>query len=211
MSTPAAPAPPRRRRRWAIIPVGLLLLILFFFGWAYVRGTVADSTVREPTTAGVPVSQLYRTPEGHTTVRAVILLEQPRPAVWKVVNDFAHYGDLLPYLRNVEAEPGKDNTTAMTGDAQAPLGGYWPFKVVVHTDQSGKEWRAWWDEKGEDEILVNRGGWELSEPAPGQTLLVLTLEGEVRRNPTFILRNFFRYRLRQVLLAVQASLEDDNQ
>jgi hypothetical protein len=210
MSTPATSAPPRRRRRWWIIPAGLLLLVLLVAGWAYLRGTVADTATHNPTSPGQPVSQLYRAADGHSTVRAAILLDQPRPAVWKLVTAFADYGDILPYLRNVEAERGTGRVTRMTGEAKAPFAGYWPFTLAVHTDQEGKEWRAWWDEKGDDQVLLNRGGWALTEPAPGQTLLVLTLEAEVRHNPTFILRNFFLYRLRQVLLAVKDRLEQDN-
>jgi hypothetical protein len=212
MSTPAAPAPPRRRRRrWVIIPVGLVLFIVLAVAWFYVRGTSADTTAHNPTQPGRPVSQLYRDASGQTTVRAAILLEQPRSAVWRLVTDFADYDDFLPYLRNIAVEPAEGGVTRMTGEGKSALGGYWPFTIDIHTEKGAREWRVWWDEKGEGEVQVNRGGWALSEPAPGQTLLVLTLEAEVRGNPTFILRNFFLYRLREVLRAVEARLKKDDQ
>ncbi len=200
---------PRRRRRWVVIPVLLLLLVLGTGVWFYVRGTWADTTPRNPTQPGRPVSQLYRTPDGHTTVRAAILLEQPRAAVWQVVTDFAHYDDFLPYLRDISVEEGMEGATVMTGEAKSAFSGYWPFTIHIHTNKGEKEWRAWWDEKGDGQVQVNRGGWALSEPAPGRTLLVLALEAEVRDTQTFILRNFFLYRLRQVLKHVENRLEQE--
>jgi hypothetical protein len=194
-----------------VIPVALVLLVLGTAVWFYVRGTWADTSPANPTTPGRPVSQLYRDPEGHTPVRAAILLEQPRNAVWRVVTDFAHYDELLPYLREIQAvDSTEGGVTRVTGEAKSVVSGYWSFTMAVHTDRSGQEWRAWWDEKDDGDVLVNRGGWTLSEPAPGQTLLVLMLEAEVRGTPTFILRNFFLYRMRQVLKAIKADLEKDN-
>jgi hypothetical protein len=193
------------------IPWVLLLLVLGTLFWSYLRGSVrVDSTPWDPSSPGQPVAQLYRTPEGHTTVRAAILLQQPRDAVWQVVTDFDHYDEVLPYLRNTRVERTTKDQVVLTGEAKSLFRGYWPFTIYVHSEKGDREWRIWWDEKGDGEVQVNRGGWTLSEPAPGQTLLVLMLEAEVRGTPTFVLRNFFLYRLRQVLKAVEARVEQDN-
>jgi hypothetical protein len=210
MSTPAAPSPPRRRRRrWVIIPVGLLLLIGAATGWFYVRGTRVDTTPNNPTTPHQPVSQLYRDPEGHTTVRAAILLTQPRSVVWRQLTDFRHYDNFLPYLRDIQVEPDEEpGCTLMTGEAKSLWSGYWPFTIHLFTDKTSDEWRIWWDEQGDGEVQVNRGGWELTEPAPGRTFLVLTLQAEVRGYPNFVLRNFFLHRLRRVLRVIDNPLEE---
>jgi len=66
---------------------------------------------------------------------------------------------------------------------------------------------VWWQEKGEGEVRVNRGGWTLEDAGADQTLLILELDAEVKSTPTWVLRNFFLYRLRQVLAAVKTHLE----
>ncbi len=210
MSTPAAAAavPRRPRRRWWLIPAGLLLLMALTLGWFYLHGTQADTRPLDPDQPGQPVSQLLRTPDGQTTVRAAVLLDTPRAKVWGIVTDFAHYDHFLPYLRAIEVEPGPDGTTRMTGEAKSALSGWWPFTIDIHTDRGGPAWRVWWDEKGEGLVQSNRGGWALTEPSPGRTLLVLTLDTEVRGYPAFVIRGSFRDRLREVLRAVERRLAE---
>jgi hypothetical protein len=201
--------PRRRRRRWWLIPAGLLLLVAFTLGWFYLHGTQADTQPLDPDRPDQPVSQLLRTPDGQTTVRAAVLIEQPRSKVWRVVTDFAGYDRFLPYLRAIEVEPGPGGTTRMTGEAKSALSGWWPFTIDIHTDRSRAEWRVWWDEKSDTLVQANRGGWALSEPAPGRTLLVLTLDTEVRGYPAFVIRGSFRDRLREVLRAVGTRLAEE--
>lgn len=204
-STPAPAPKPARRRRWAVVPVVLLLLLLAALAWAYARGTGAESEARDPSgAADPPVSQLLRREDGHVTVRASVVVPSPRQKVWDVVTDFANYGDLLPYVKGVTAEGRKDGTKLVKGEAKSAVSGYWAFELKAHEEKHEPAWRVWWKEKGEGEVLVNDGGWTLYEHGPGETLLVLELEAEVRGTPTWVLRNFFLYRLRRVVAAVRA-------
>jgi ribosome-associated toxin RatA of RatAB toxin-antitoxin module len=208
MSTPSpAPAPRPRRRRWVFVPLTLLLLLLIAFTWAYVRGTSAETEVRNPATASdPPVSQLHRTPDGYVAVRAAVILPQPRQKVWEVVTDFAHYGDFLPYVKDVTAERQPDGVTVVSGQAKSAFSGYWAFTLAAHEEKK-EDWRVWWKEKGEGEVRLNHGGWTLQDAGADQTLLILELDAEVKSTPTWVLRNFFLYRLRQVLAAVKMQLE----
>jgi hypothetical protein len=203
MSTPpAAPAPPRRRWRRVAVPVVLLVLLLATGVVLFVRGTWADTQPRDPAdVAAGPVAQVYQPPGESKRVRCAILLPAPPERVRGVVTDYKHYGDLLPYLADVSAEPAADGWH-MTGQARSVLGGYWPFAIDVHEKAEGGRFVAWWDQTGTVEVRVNRGSWEVAPAGPGQTLLVLSLEGEVHNYPTFILRNVFLHRLKEVLRRV---------
>lgn len=206
-ATPAPATRVRPRRRWLLFPIVLLTLFLLAIGWAYHRGTSAEETARNPASANEPVSQLYRTADGHTTVRAAMLLDHPREKVWEVVTDFANYDRFLPYLKGVTVSPGEGGDL-VAGEAKSAFGGYWDFRLTAKRDRSGGAWTVRWDERGDGQVRVNRGGWTLEEPEPGRTLLALDLEAEVQGTQTWVLRNFFLYRLRQVMQAVKARLEE---
>jgi hypothetical protein len=207
MST-APPTPPRRRRRWLILPILLLLLLAGSVVWAYVRGTVADTRSLDPDTAGRPVAQVYEPPDGKTCVRAAVLLPYPREQVWRTVTDYPRYDEFLPYLTDISTEPTKDGCH-MTGGAKSAVSGYWDFAIDIHERKPDKEpWTATWDQTGGKQVLLNRGGWTLFDRGK-ETLLVLTLEAEVKGHPTFILRNVFLHRLPLVLEAVEGQLEKE--
>lgn len=199
---PATPAPPRRRRkRWLIVPAALLALVLAAGAAAYVRGTRADAQPRDPAAvADGPVSQVFQSPDGGKQVRAAVLLPYPREQVWKVVTDYEHYGEFLPYLADLEVTPG-DGGCHMKGQAKSALPGWWPFEIDVREAQTPQRWSATWDQAG-DPVRVNKGGWELTPAGEGQTLLVLHLETEVRGTPTFLIRNVYLHRLKEVLRVV---------
>jgi hypothetical protein len=206
MST--GPAPPTRRWRRQLIPAALLGLVLFAALWTWVHGTWADAEPRQPGGVGQgPVCHLYQPPGEGKRVRCAALLGHPRRRVWEVVTDYAHYGDLLPYLSDVTVSPNEDGTTHMKGEAESALSGSWSFAIDVHEEKEGDTWRVWWD-KPSNSIEVNRGAWALTARGPRETLLVLTLEGEVRGYPTFFLRNVFLHRLKRVVRAVERRLEE---
>jgi ribosome-associated toxin RatA of RatAB toxin-antitoxin module len=211
--TAPAPAPvakPKRRRaRLLFIPVLLLVLALLAFVVFYIRGTWATSEAGNPATVQEgPISQLYLTPEGDKVIRCAILLPYPVERVLGVVTDYAHYSEFLPYLSDIQAER-KDDDWLMKGQAQSAVSGTWPFEITVREERLGRsQWRIRWDEQpNQSEVALNRGSWELTPAGDNQTLLVLTLQAEVRSTPTFFLRNFFLYRLKQVVRAVERRLQ----
>jgi ribosome-associated toxin RatA of RatAB toxin-antitoxin module len=206
-ASPPTPAPPRRRRkRWLLLPIALLALVLAAGAVAYARGTWADARPHDPASvAEGPVSQVYQTPDGGKEVRSAILLPYPRERVWQVVTDYAHYGDFLPYLADVEVTPAEQGCH-MKGRAKSALPGWWPFEIDVRQEQTAERWSAGWDQPG-GPVLVNKGGWVVTPAGEGQTLLVLHLETEARGTPTFLIRNVYLHRLKAVLRAVERRLQ----
>ena len=207
-TAPITSRPPVRRwrRRWVLIPCALVLAVVLALLLLYVRGTWADSEVRNPTTvADGPVSQLY-VADGHTQVRCALLLPQPVEEVWAVLTDYGKYHEMLPYLANIEAEKKSAEEYRMKGLAKSAFQGYWPFEITIHQEKKADGGRIWWDEVGGGEVLVNRGSWQVSKHGEQETLLVLSLETEVQSTPTFVLRNFFRYRLKHVERAVEQAV-----
>jgi ribosome-associated toxin RatA of RatAB toxin-antitoxin module len=212
----AAPSPPptakprRRRTRLLFIPVMLLLLGVVAFVILYIRGTWATTQPRDPASVQEgPISQLYQKPDGNKVVRCAVLLPYSLQRVWTVVTDYPYYSEFLPYLSDVQATQ-TDDGCVMKGQAASAISGTWPFEIVVHEDKETvpERWRISWDEKPtEGDVQLNSGSWELTPVGENQTLLVLTLQAEVRSSPTFFLRNFFLYRLKQVVRAVEKRLQ----
>jgi hypothetical protein len=174
----------------------------------FVRGTWADNEPRNPASvAEGPVSQLYQPAGQSKRVRCAILLDSPPDRVWDAVTDYGHYGAFLPYIHDVTGERAADGGR-VSGQARSVLGGSWPFTINVHEKKTEGGRVASWDETGSGEVRVNRGSWEVIPAANGQTLLVLSLEGEVHNYPAFILRNTFLHRLKEVLRRVEQHLQD---
>jgi uncharacterized protein YndB with AHSA1/START domain len=194
--------PPRRRRvkKRILIPVILLGLVLLILVWAYVRGTWADSAVRNPQTAADgTMSQLYRTPKGDVQVRCTIVVDAPPAAVWEVVRDYANHPRFLPYVSAMEVQPEADDRVHLKGTAHSRLWGDWSFAVhVSHKKVSDTEYVASWDEPS-DAMPVNRGSWTLTALGPRQTLVVYALEVEASGYPSFFVRNLLLDRLHQVV------------
>ena len=97
MST-APPEPPRPVARWKLV-LGLLVLVsVGLVGWLYIRGTWADATPRNPSSAAEgPVAQLYRPAGENVRVRGAILLDHPIDRVWKEVSDVAPQPGAKPF------------------------------------------------------------------------------------------------------------------
>ncbi len=150
MSTPpAAPAAksPRRSRR-LVIPLVLLVLLVAAGVVFYVRGTWADDVPRNPTSvAEGPVAQVYQPAGQGRRVRCAILLPHPPARVWKMVTDYEHYTDFLPYLADVKAERTAEGIR-MSGQARSVLGGWWPYTITIHEKAADGGHVAWWDETG---------------------------------------------------------------
>lgn len=201
MSIPSTVVPNRRRvRKRIFIPIIVLGLVLGLLIWLYVRGTWADTEVRNPqTTTEGTVSQLYRTPEGDVQVRCAILVDAMAAKVWAVVRDYTNHPRFLPYISATEVQPRGDNGVYLSGIAHSRLWGDWPFAMVItHEEQPGQEYTAKWDYPTPT-LLVNRGGWTLTPKGPNQTQVVYTLQWEVKYYPNFFVRNLLLDRLHQVL------------
>jgi hypothetical protein len=130
-----------------------------------------------------------------------MLLNHPPARVWSAVTDYSNYATILPYLHDVQAATDEGDWQ-ITGNARSLLGGYWPFTIHFRQERSATMSVARWDENGQGEVRLNRGSWEVIPHGKDQTLLVLSLEAEVRDCPTFILRNVFMHRLKVVLRRV---------
>jgi uncharacterized membrane protein len=200
MSTPGTtvPAPVRRRvKKRILIPSFLLGLILAVFLWAYIRGTWADTQVRNPKTAadGI-ITQLYRTPEDKIQVRCAVIVEAPPEKVWEVVTDYDDHPKFLPYVSEVRVTGKEGSKWHLVGRAHSSLWGDWAFEadVVQKEDPRKGDYRAFWEEHGED-ILTNRGEWTVSAAGEGKSLVVYSLQLEVRKYPSFLARNILLDRL----------------
>jgi uncharacterized membrane protein len=200
MST-STPAPGRRRvKKRILIPVIVLGMVLVFLLWMYVRGTWADTVVRNPqTSAEGTVSQLYRAPQGDVQVRCAILIDAPAAQAWAVVRDYANHPRFLPYVSALAVEPKDGDRVHVTGTAHSRLWGDWSFEVNVdHKTDPDKEYFASWDEHGAG-LAVNRGSWTLTATGPSQTLVVYALQVEAEGYPNFFVRNLLLDRLHKVM------------
>jgi hypothetical protein len=78
--------------------------------------------------------------------------------------------------------------------------------MVTHVEspQSG-EYSALWSEEESGPFKIDRGGWSLSpvDKAQTQTLLVFTIQIELKDYPNFLVRNIIMDRLHSILKAVR--------
>jgi hypothetical protein len=120
--------------------------------------------------------------------------------VWKVVKDFASHAQFLRHLSNVTATPLRRGGTHLQGTAHSRLWGDWPFEMTVNEQESPDkgEYEALWNESDEH-FAVNRGGWTLKPTGKDQTLVVFTLEVEIKKYPSFLVRNVLMDRLGTVV------------
>jgi hypothetical protein len=205
---PAKPTPSARHLgKRVLLPLTLLVLLAVLV--LVVRGTWADTVPKDPTSSAEgAMSQLYQSPDGRKQVRCARVLDFPATAVWKVVTDYNHFGDIFPYERSVTGELQPDGQWRVRGIAHAWPYGEWPFDVYVTQRETPDGYRASWDNPGGD-LTVNRGSWEVTPlQGPAQTLLVLSLEFEVRPFTTFYIRNALLHRLKGMLAAVDTRLRN---
>jgi hypothetical protein len=197
---------PRRLRRLAL-PAGLLGLLTLLTLVAFVRGTWADTVPREPARVeDGPVCQVYRPPGGAPEVRCAIRLPFGMDEVWAAVTDYDHYGDICACVRAESITHDPAGTCRLEARACSGVGVAVPFAVELRHEQKLDEYVASWDQAS-GRVLVNRGAWVLRPTGPKETLVVLSLEVQVKGVPTFILRNLWLYRLREVVLGVKRRLQ----
>ena len=204
MST-APPEPPRPVARWKLV-LGLLVLVsVGLVGWLYIRGTWADATPRNPSSAAEgPVAQLYRPAGENVRVRGAILLDHPIDRVWKEVSDVARLG--APFMREVHVED-RGATTRVTGEARGVIIRWWPYEMNITTTDTPEKKELTWDGPAAEVVLVNRGSYVLTPDGPSRTLLVISEEAEIRQYPDFLVRATLLGRLKTVLRTIQERLE----
>src|SRR5436305_2059731 len=118
MSTSTSvPQRPRLKKR-IVIPAILVVLFAALVIGAYVRGTWADTSPRNPQTpAEGAVVQLYQPAEGAMHVRGAILIDAPAARVWAVIRDYPSHPRFMPYVRTLEAHPEERNRVFLSGVA----------------------------------------------------------------------------------------------
>jgi uncharacterized membrane protein len=206
--SPASPPTKRLRKRFLIpgIVIGVLVLILLGL---YIRGTWADDVAHNPKSSaeGARV-ELYLAPDGNKQVRCAAVLDFPPGEVWAVVKDHANHDQVFRYVKSVKVEHEPDGRMHLIGTVHSRLWGDWPYDVHVRhqEDRDKNEYTDSWDEAGAD--MLNRGSWRVTPLEGGKkTLLVYTVQVELRRYPDFIIRNILLDRIGSVVPDIRAAIE----
>ncbi len=206
-SPPAGPEPKRVKKRLYIPMILLVLVVAFAIGF-FVRGTWPDTTIQNPTgPADGAITQLFRKENGNVIVRCGVVVDAPPKDVWAVVSDYSKHHEFLPYVSKVEATKQPDGKLRINGSAHSRIWGDWPFESMVshrETPADG-EYSALWSEENVGLFAVSRGGWSLSPVGTDkkQTLLVFTLQIELKDYPNFIVRNVIMDRLHTILTSMR--------
>src|SRR5258708_2232729 len=105
MATAAPTQPQKRRVRKRIwIPSLLLALLVLGGGWAWWRGTNAETVERNPTSvADGAVTQLL-TLDGRTFIRSAIVVTAAPLEVWKIVTDYDSHPKFIRYMGELSSQ-----------------------------------------------------------------------------------------------------------
>ena len=206
MST--TPPPPKRVKKRIYIPLILLGLLLVLAIGFWIRGTWTDAAEKNPADAAAgTVTQLHRKANGQVVVRCSVVVDAPPKDVWAVVTDYASHWTFLPYVSEVTAVKQDDGRFLLNGIAHSRLWGDWPFESLVAHWEAPDEGKYWtqWDEKDKDMFKISWGSWSVSpfDPAKKQTLLIFTLQIELKDYPNFIVRNVIMDRVPSVVTAMR--------
>jgi ribosome-associated toxin RatA of RatAB toxin-antitoxin module len=211
MSTAPTVAASKPRRRRIFVPMFLLLMLVLFVAAAcaaVVRGEWADLAEKNPTAPNEEaITQLLQKPNGNVVVRCAIVVNAPPKDVWAAVSDYARYGEFLPDMSKVEATPQKDGRVLVAGAVHSRLGGELPFEILTkHAASAEKgEFSITWSERDMNAFKLNRGSWSVTpiDKTQQQTLLVCTLQIEMKDYPNFIPRNILLIELPAVVKAMR--------
>lgn len=198
----------RRRRKWLLVPAGLLLLMAVLTLAAFLRGTRADADRRMPDALDdEPVCYIYRDESGAKEARCAVRLAASMDEVWDVIADYEHFGDICEFIqaRQIIYEP--DGRCRLEARVKTITPGQLPFAVEMRHEQKLACYTASWDQPS-GAIEVNRGAWTLTPLGPRETLLEVSLEIQMQRVPTFLLRIQSLERLRDAALAVRRRLRE---
>jgi uncharacterized protein YndB with AHSA1/START domain len=199
-----APPPPGRRRFY----YGLGSVVVFAVGALLgVRGTLANETVRNPSTSKDRASkQLVLGPDGRKRVRYARVLDHPPEAVWEAITSFGDYPEIFGRVGASQLIEEDDTQARIQMTVTSGVYGDWPFELQLSKRVAPGEWVLSWDQPGES-VTVNRGGWTLVPAGPGGTLVVYEVDVEVKGVPVFFVRNVIMTRIREPIRSVQRWLD----
>jgi ribosome-associated toxin RatA of RatAB toxin-antitoxin module len=197
MATNAVQPQKRRVRKRIWIPSMLLVMFVLFIGWLMWRGTSAETVERNPASADEgPTTQLL-SQEGRTFIRTAIVVPAPPAAVWKVVTDYDSHPKFIRYIGALSSRKLDDGRVHLTGIAHSRMWGDFPFEsdVTLSEKPDQGEYMAKWDEEDKAGFRVDRGSWTVKRLAGDQSLLIFTLQMEVKGYPNFLIRNILMDRV----------------
>jgi hypothetical protein len=179
-----------------------LTLVLF------VRGTWADTERRIPTGIDdAPVCYVRQDASGEKEVCCAVRVAAPMDEVWEAITDYEHFGDICTCVHADRIAHEPDGRCRLEARANSISPGQIPFAVEMRHEQMLDQYVSSWDQSS-GEVLVNRGRWVLTPLGPRETLLEVSMEVQVRRVPTFVVRNLSLGRLREVGLALARRMRE---
>lgn len=202
----AKPRPRSARLAWLVallLSAGVLAICLAFV-W---RGTSASATPKNPARPeqGV-VCQLFLEPSGKKPVRCAAVLDAKPDAVWAVVTDYAHFGEIFdsPLWRvtiTTQAEEA-DGRRHLAGKVIAPYAEY-PFDVrILHRVEAERRVASWDENDGAGN--ATRGSWSVSPAEGDRTLVVYQQDVEAKRAPRLVVSNLLLAQLGGAVKRVKA-------
>lgn len=192
------PAPSRRRLYYGL---GSLAFCVFC-ALLVLRGTVADESVRNPSTSKDRASkQLVLGPDGRKRVRYAKVFDHPPEVVWGAITAFGDYPEIFGRVGAAQLIDEKDGRARLQMTVTSGAYGDWPFELLLTKRVAPGEWTLSWDQPGES-VAVNRGGWTLTPAGPSGTLVVYEVDVEVEGVPVFFVRNVILTRVREPVRSV---------
>lgn len=181
-----SPRPTRVKKRFAIPAVFVLLTVAAaIFVW--IRGTWADAVAKNPTRSeeGI-VTQLLQIGGDHKYVHCAVVVDRPLRDVWKAVTDYDHFPQVFRNVSRAQATPQSDGYVQLEG-AVGTIIGSWDFSARLKHEEGPDACQVSWDDASGD-VRVNRGSWSLQRLDERRTLIVYSLEIELQRYPSFLVR-----------------------
>lgn len=199
---------PERVKKRLYIPLAFLLLFAACAVGVYVRGTWADKDVKNPAKPEDGThTQLLEQKNGNVVVRCAVVVDAPPQEAWAVVIDYPAHKNFLDYVKDVKGTKQEDGRFLVEGIAHSRIWGDWPFENLVthHETPDDAEFATSWSEEDKDVFKVSRGGWTVTPLGKDrkQSLLVFTLQIELKDHPNFIVRNIIMDRLHSVVRAMR--------
>ncbi|MFO0564749.1 MAG: SRPBCC family protein [Polyangiaceae bacterium] len=190
--TAARPPGPKGRRYAYLVASAMSLFVLLAcaaFAW---RGLHASATLDYPKTSSQGVRcALVRDDAGNQPVRCAAVIDASPDAVWSVVTDYAHFGEIFEtrlWKVTVESQSLEtDGRTHLRGNVVAPYATY-PFDVRITHELAAEKKRAAWDESDSDGNRT-RGSWTVTPASDGHALVVYEQEVRARRAPRLVVVN----------------------